>query len=188
MGAFVQMHVTAKQATLKQDIHPCEDAAQQIIDVNTGEVKVAHSGTMLRSAAIGSCVVVAALNFKSKIGAMAHIMLPGSAPEDTTEKTKYAADAIDEMLNIMLDGQSQRGDIHACLVGAANVLKREDDTICNANIKSTMRILSEKNIAVRASALGGTKRKSVFMDIEKGCISYIEGDEKEKTLWQADQP
>ena len=73
------------------------------------------------------------------------------------------------------------------LVGAANVLEREDDTICEANIESIMRILREKNIAVRASALGGTERKSVFMDIEKGCISYTEAEDKEKTLWQVSQ-
>lgn len=35
-----------------------------------------------------------------------------------------------------------------------------------------------------ASALGGTERKNVFMDIEKGCISYTEGDKTERTLWQ----
>ncbi len=181
------MHVTTKQAKLKQELWPYEDGAQQIIDINTGEVKVAGSPTMLRSVAIGSCVVIAALNFERKIGAMAHIMLPGSAPENVAEKTRYAADAVDELLNIMTDGQPQRGDIHACLVGAGNVLKREDDTICKANIESTMRILKEKNIPIRASVLGGTKSKSVFMDVENGCISYIEGDEKEKILWQANQ-
>lgn len=160
---------------------------QEAIEVSTGQVKAAVEKGILRSTAIGSCIVVAAYNFKNKIGAMAHIMLPGSAPEDTTEKTKYAADAIDEMLNIMIDGQSQRGDIHVCLVGAANVLEREDDTICKANIESTMRILKEKNIAVKATAIGGTEKRSVFMDIEKGCISYKEAEDKEKTLWQVSQ-
>ncbi len=45
-------------------------------------------------------------------------------------------------------------------------------------------ILAEKNISVRASALGGTEWKSVVMDTETGSISHTEGDEKEKTLWQ----
>ncbi|HEG42521.1 MAG TPA: hypothetical protein ENH94_00580 [Phycisphaerales bacterium] len=172
---------------MKQDIEHNKDAADQVIDVNTGQVKVVSGSGVLRSVAIGSCVVVAALNFAKKIGAMAHIMLPGSAPEDAPEKTKYAADAIDEMLNLMGDEQSQRSDIHVCLVGAGNVLKRNEDTICEANIESIMRILKEKDIAVRASALGGTKRKSAYMDIDSGDISYTEGDEKEKILWQVDQ-
>jgi chemotaxis receptor (MCP) glutamine deamidase CheD len=75
-------------------------------------------------------------------------------------------------------------ETEVCLVGAGNVLQKEDDTICDANIESVTGILKEKNISVMASVLGGTKRKSVFMDVETGCISYTEGDEKEKRLWQ----
>ena len=160
---------------------------QEAIEVSTGQVKAAVEKGILRSTAIGSCIVVTAYNFKNKIGAMAHIMLPGSAPEDTAEKTKYAADAIDELINIMPEAGLEKGDTQVCLVGAANVLEREDDTICNANIEFVTDILKEKNIPVRASAIGGTERKSVFMDIEKGCISYTEGDKEEKTLWQVSQ-
>ena len=157
---------------------------KQVVDVNTGDVKLGTEGTILRSLAIGSCVVIAALNFRKKIGAMAHIMLPGSAPKNTFQKTKYAADAIEQLINIMLNADSQTADIEACLVGAGNVLKKEDDTICEDNIESTTRFLKEKDIPVRASVLGGATRKSVFMDIESGRISYAEADEKEKTLWQ----
>ena len=84
------MYITTKQATLKQDIHPCEDSVQQIIDVNAGEVKAARKPAMLRSVAIGSCIVIVAYNREKGVGAMAHIMLPGYAPEQSSEKTKYA--------------------------------------------------------------------------------------------------
>jgi chemotaxis protein CheD len=187
MWAFMQIHVTAKQATLKQDIHPCEDAAQQIIDVNTGEVKVAGSPTMLRSIAIGSCVVVASLDSEKRIGGMAHIMLPGNAPVQSLEKTKYASGAIEQMLNQMFEAGASMNDIEVCLVGAGNILQKEDNTICEDNIESVMQILKKKNIPIKALVLGGTKRKSVFLDVENGCISYVKGDEKEKTLWQVDQ-
>jgi len=62
----MQMHLTTKQATLEQDIHPCEDVPHQIIDVNTGEVKIASGPIMLRSVAIGSCIVVATLDSEKK--------------------------------------------------------------------------------------------------------------------------
>lgn len=64
-------------------------------------------------------------------------------------------------------------------------LLKEDDTVCVDNIESTTLILKEKNIPVRAPVLGGTERKSVFMDIESCCVSLTGGNEKEKTLWQA---
>ena len=160
---------------------------KQVLDVNTGEVKACMGESALRSIAIGSCVVVAAYNFKRKIGGMAHIMLPGSAPQQSLEKTRYAFDSIEQLLNQMFEAGAGTDEIEVCLVGAGNVLQKEDDTICAANIESVTGILKEKNIPVIASVLGGTKRKSVFMDVENGCISYTEGDEKEKILWQVSQ-
>lgn len=158
-----------------------------IIDINTGEVKVAKEPVMLRSIAIGSCIVVAAMNFERKIGAMAHIMLPGKAESKAAIKTRYAVDAIDELIRMMNGSEHNTIDIEACLVGAGNILKKPDDTICQANISSATQILKEKDIPVRASVLGGTERKSVFMDIEKGRISFTRGNDGEKTLWQVGQ-
>ena len=157
---------------------------KKIVDVNTGEVKLAMKNTILRSLAIGSCVVVAAYDPKNKTGAMAHIMLPGTAPEKTSEKTKYTTNAITEMINQMTHTGSKKRNIEACLVGGGNVLKKKDDIICKANIDSATQFLKQKNIPVRAAVLGGTKRKGIFLDIEKGSIAYTEGDGKEKVLWK----
>lgn len=157
---------------------------EEIIDVNTGEVKVGSKKVVLRSVAIGSCIVIAAYDFKKRTGAMAHIMLPGHAPKKVSEKAKYAADAIDEMISQMTRTGTNKDDIEVCLVGAGNVLKKKDDTICKDNIKSTTQFLGEKHIPIRATVLGGTKRKGVFLDVESGSISYTEGDGKEKPLWK----
>ena len=91
-------------------------------------------------------------------------------------------------MNQMFETGASTDEIEVCLVGAGNVLQKEDDTICDANIESVTGILKEKSIPVMVSALGGTKRKSVFLDVEDGSISYTDGDEKEKKLWQAGQP
>ncbi len=184
----MQGYCEVRSTTSPQYLGTSTTIPKDTIDVNTGEVKVATEGTILRSVAIGSCVAVAAINFKRKIGAMVHIMLPGSAPQHSLEKTKYAFDGIEQLLNQMFETGASMDEIEVCLVGGGNVLKKEDDTICEANIESTAQILKEKKIPVMASVLGGTKRKSVFLDIENGCISYIEGDEKEKILWRAGKP
>ncbi|MBI4669600.1 MAG: hypothetical protein HY747_10555, partial [Elusimicrobia bacterium] len=36
---------------------------------------------ILRADAIGSCIAVAAYDSKKRVGAMAHVMLPGSSPD-----------------------------------------------------------------------------------------------------------
>lgn len=157
---------------------------EEVIYVSTGEVKVAAGEAILRAVAIGSCIVVAALDSKKRIGAMAHVMLPGKAPRQFLEKTKYAFDAIEKMLDQMLEAGSNPNDIEVCLVGAGNVLEKENDTICDANIESVTGILKEKNIPVKASVLGGTERKGVILDTETGIISYTEGDGSKKLLWK----
>jgi len=45
--------------------------------------------------------------------------------------------------------------------------------------------LKEKNIPVRAQAVGGTVRRSVSLDVERGIVSYTEGDSGKTALWRA---
>jgi chemotaxis protein CheD len=157
---------------------------KKVIDVNTGEVKGCNDSSVLRSVAIGSCIAIVAYSSVDKAGAIAHVMLPGKARESTSEKTRYAFDAVDELIRILDEFGVDENDIEVCLVGAGNVLEKEDDTICESNIRSVNEIMEEKDIPVRASVLGGVKRKSVMMDVAEGKISYTEGDGRETFLWQ----
>jgi chemotaxis protein CheD len=157
---------------------------KRVIDVNTGEVIVSDEKVVLRSVAIGSCIAIAAYDGGRRIGAMAHVMLPGRAPENAEEKTKYAVDGIEEMIARMEGAGAGRDDIEVCLVGAGNVLRKKDDTICKENIESTAKVFQAERIAVRGTVLGGTKRKGVFLDVCAGRVSCTEGDKKEKLLYE----
>ena len=162
---------------------------KRIIDVHTGEVKAGGKDTILKSNAIGSCVAIAAYDSTKKVGVLAHVMLPGAAPEGKTfQRTRYAADAIGEMINRMThlgtNGTNKDG-IEVCLVGGGNVLKRKDDTISQQNIASVVELLNEERIKIRAKAVGGTERRSISLDVKNGTIHYTEGDAKENLLWKA---
>ena len=158
-----------------------------IIDVQTGEVKSGIGEIVLSTKAIGSCVVVIAYDATKKVGAMAHIMLPESAPPDKDDglKTRYAANAISEMLEQMRQLGSRKKDTKVALVGGGNVLKRKDDTICNENIKSTLQLLKETDLKIIGKVLGGAHRRSASLDIEQGIIYYTEGGSSEIELWRA---
>lgn len=160
------------------------DKNQQVIDVQIGKVKAGRGKVILQSKAIGSCIAIVAYDSTKNVGALAHIMLPGIAPAniDRSERTKYAANAIDTMVRMASYLGSKKEDLEVTLVGGGNVLNRADDTICKDNIESTLQILREKGLKVRARALGGTDRKSVSLDVERGIVSYTEGDGAEKQL------
>ena len=158
---------------------------REVVDVNTGEVEIRKGEFILRSTAIGSCLVITAYDARNKIGALAHIMLPDKAPQPSSNKTKYAVDAIEEMERGLISNGTKKEDIEVCIVGAGNVLKKADDNICHANIESVIRILRQKRIVIKAAVLGGVERKAVTLDIERGAVFYTEGDSVEKLLWSS---
>ncbi|MFC1999645.1 chemotaxis protein CheD [Chloroflexota bacterium] len=164
-----------------------EDEVIPIVDVYTGEVGAGRKDMVLRSNAIGSCVVIVAYDPTEKVGGLAHAMLPGAAPRgETSGRTKYASDAMEEMIDTMTRLGAKRGSIEVCLVGGGNVLKRKDDTICQANISSVIELLKARGINIRAQAVGGTERRGVSLDVNRGTVHYVEEDEEKKLLWKAE--
>jgi len=153
--------------------------------VNTGEVSSGGIEIILNSGAIGSCVVITAFDPVRKVGAMAHVMLPGSVPvTNQLHATRYAANAIEEMLIQLKRFKINEENIEICLVGGANVLKRENDTIGKDNLDSVAQLFREKQIEIKAKSIGGFERRTVLFDIGKGCIYYTLGDSKQRILWQ----
>ena len=152
---------------------------KEIINISTGEVGKGNIDNILISNGIGSCIVIAAFNIKKRIGAMAHVMLPGKAPiTENQNKTKYAEDAIEKLLQFMAINMDEFSNIEVCLIGAGNVLKKTDDTICKNNVLSIIALLKKLKIKVSATSLGGYLRRTVRFNIETGEIFYTEGDSK----------
>jgi len=156
---------------------------KKIVYVNTGEVKTSDNGTILKSSPIGSCIVITAYDTIKKIGAMAHFMLPGKAPEKKEDqKTRYAENAMEELISEMNILGAKEKNIEVCLTGGANVMKRKNDTIAGDNIISANTLLKKRNIIIKAMSVGGTERRSVSLDVGKGLVNYTIGDGSEKVL------
>ena len=156
----------------------------KIINVLTGEVKFGARENTLISNAIGSCVVVSVYDPAKSIGAMAHIMLPGRAPDKPNiNKLKYAENAIDELLAHFLKLGSEPSKLLICSVGGGNVLQKQDDKICRDNIESVNNTLNEHGLSIVAGALGGIQRRTAKLLIDKGKFYYTEGDSENKLLF-----
>jgi chemotaxis protein CheD len=155
----------------------------ETINVLTGELKASNENIIFKSSAIGSCVVIAGYDKKLMVGAMAHIMLPGISPEKSkSPRTRYAFNAIEDMIERMISLGADRENIEVCVVGGSNVLNREDDTICQLNINSVLKILNEKNIKIKAKSVGGTVRRGVLFDTKTGNVYHSIGSENDELL------
>jgi len=159
------------------------DSKGEILDVHTGQVRISGGDVVLRTTAIGSCLVVSAFSELSCIGAMAHIMLPGKSPEHEAEPNKYAQNAIDFMFKGLSDAGADTNELIVCLVGAGNVLRKSDDRVCQENIMSVMQILRCREIAINAAILGGIMRKGIFLNVSNGSVYYTQGDSGQMLLW-----
>ena len=154
--------------------------------VNTGDVCSAGHDTKLNSGAIGSCVVITAFDSAKNKGAMAYIMLSGIIPPiNPMQDTRYAAHAIEELFSQMNSFKVIKEDLELCIIGGANVLKRENDCIGNDNLESVERLLLEENIEIKARSIAGFERRTVLFDIEKGYVYFTVGDSKQEILWQS---
>lgn len=160
-----------------------------LLEVNTGEIKFSNGKTQLISSAIGSCVAVALYVPSTKMGGLAHIMLPGQAPiNERTGVYRYAENAINFMRRRLAPSQFHSKNLKVCVVGGGNVLKRDDDTICEANIKSVTSTLEEHGFNIVASNLGGTFRRRIRFDVKRGIVYYHVGDNNERILFEYLKP
>ena len=155
--------------------------SNKFIDADTGKIIVSSKPVVLRVMAIGSCVVVALYDRYKKIGGLAHIMLPGRSPKrDGKDKTKYAEDAIDILLDTAKEVGAGKEDLEVNVVGGANVLG--EGSISEEVVGSALGYLKKLGIEPRKKRLGGAQRRSVSLDIESGRIFYTEGDSMKKEL------
>ena len=146
-----------------------------VVDVDTGEIKVSSEPVIIRAVALGSCVAVIIYDRNKKIGGIAHIMLPGrSLKGDGESKTKYAEDALDILFNNIKKLSVKTSDLEISIVGGANVLQEGD--IPDKVIKSVLDYLKKLNIEWNSKRVGGTERRSVFLDTTSGKVLFTEGD------------
>ncbi len=158
----------------------------QELSVNSGEVEVCRGECILRASAIGSCVVVAALDPRSGVAGMAHVMLPGaSRVTDPSRRTRYAEDAVEELLGKITALGADKASLHVCLVGGGNVLGDGHDSPGPETALSLGEIFAGARIRVAAAEIGGSERRRCSLNAALGLVSYTIGDSGERILWQA---
>jgi chemotaxis protein CheD len=156
------------------------------LSVNAGEIKVCRREGVLRASALGSCVAVAAYDPNSRVGSIAHVMLPGASDgRNPSKKMRYAEDAIQEMMRRMTALGVDESRMRVCLVGGANVLGDGHDSPGLDIVWSLTEILNRKGITPAAVDVGGEQRRSCTLDVAFGRVTYTIGDSAPRMLWEA---
>lgn len=140
------------------------------IKVGMANWQLARNQEILVTYGLGSCVGLSLWDDLTRIGAMAHIMLPNSTQmrfRVESNPAKFADTAITVMLEQFDQLGIPRERLQAKLVGGANMFgfygpdPLDTMNIGQRNITATRAQLQQAGIAVRAEDTGGTAGRSV---------------------------
>jgi len=144
-----------------------------VVVVNLGEVKVSKDPqTVLTCLGLGSCVGLCMYDPVSKVGGMAHIVLPVSF-NGGTNNTKFADVAVPSLLQRMREQGAVRARLVTKLVGGSQMLKQGTEHNFNTgqrNVEATNKVLSDEAIAIAAADVGGNRGRSLKLFVESGKV------------------
>lgn len=140
-----------------------------IIEVATGEVKVAQAPAFLQCLALGSCVAVILYDEEKKVGGIAHVMLPSPIQEEvkSEDSLKYAGRAVRELVKQLCELGAGEERLAARLVGGARVIPDAPD-VGKENVAVIRNTLREMGIRVADEHLGGAVGRSVLFNVATG--------------------
>ena len=134
--------------------------------VRMADFNIAAAPASLSTDGIGSCVVVCLFDTQTRLGGLAHVMLPRNMGNDKSQTGKCADTAIVALIQLMSNNGATKSNLVAKIIGGACVLPSEQPptiTIGKDNIDAIERILANQGIPIAARDIGGnTGRCLVF--------------------------
>ena len=150
--------------------------------VSTEHIATGSKEGLLTSSPLDSCVTVLAYDKTTKTSGLAHVMLPDKSPKGNNNR--YAENAITNLIDEFKNLGASKTNIEICLIGGANVLRKENNNIANQLIISVYDILKKKKLNVIASSLGGYERRTAKLDLSSGIVNFTVGNSLENKLYQ----
>ncbi len=146
----------------------------EIIKVGMADLKVCVSPNGVTTLGLGSCVGIALRDPVTKIGGLAHIMLPDSKAIRGSESniSKFADTGIVELVRQMELLGANRKRMTAKLAGGAMMFafqnKSELVRIGDRNVEAAKKTLEQMNIPVLSEDTGATYGRTVIFFPETG--------------------
>lgn len=133
---------------------------------------VTDEGETLIAYGLGACVAIALWDTQSKVGALAHTLLPRQDKGLGASSGKYVDAAIQTMLREMVEAGAGYASIEARLVGGADIfeLKALGKGVGEKNLAVAREELARLDVPVVAEATGGDHGRTVEFDTASGAL------------------
>ncbi len=159
----------------------------EIIKVKMADLNICKSPDGLTTLGLGSCVGVAVRDPITKIGGLAHVMLPDStAIKNSSNIAKFADTGITELIRLMVAAGAKKERLVAKLAGGAmmfNVDSRNDIArVGERNVEASKKKLKELGIRILAEDTGANYGRTVIFYPETGEFVIRAVGHPEKTI------
>jgi chemotaxis protein CheD len=138
------------------------------ISVGIADLRIAQAPSILVSYGLGSCVGVALYDPYTKIGGLAHVMLPAAAGTRAGDPLKYADSAIETIVARMVEAGCAKGALLAKMAGGADMFLGSTNDgrpkIGERNAQAVRTKLEELGIPLVGEDVGGTYGRTVELD------------------------
>lgn len=144
-----------------------------MIKVGMADLNICVSPDSITTLGLGSCVGIALRDPVTKIGGLAHIMLPDSTSiRNNTNIPKFADTGIEELVRQVVAKGANKTRLVAKIAGGAQMFafqsKNEMVRVGERNVEATKKKLSELKIPILAEDTGKNYGRTVIFYPETG--------------------
>jgi chemotaxis protein CheD len=153
--------------------------------VRMGELAVSSApGHVLVSLGLGSCIGLALIDRRMGIAGLAHIVLPQSEGDAPENPRKFANLAIPELLSELEALGARKVRLEAVLVGGASMfaVSAASLEVGQRNEAAVRELLEGLRIPVVATATGGSRGRTIRVDVATSAVTVREAGGKDEEL------
>jgi chemotaxis protein CheD len=155
--------------------------------VRMGELAISDTpGDVLVSLGLGSCIGLALVDRRAGVAGLAHIVLPATSGEPAPQSmNKFADHAVPTLLDGMVERGASRVFLHAALVGGASMFASAGPRtleVGQRNAAAVRELVKARRVPVVAEAVGGSRGRTVRVDVASGTVSVREAGGVEEVL------
>lgn len=145
----------------------------ELIKVGMADLKTGKNPDSIISYGLGSCVGIALYDSQTKVGGLAHIMLPDSTQARATDNTaKFADTAIPVLLDQIIRLGAVKNRVTAKIAGGSQMFAFTQTTdvmrIGDRNVEAVREVLKSVSIRIIAENVGGNYGRTVELLLDTG--------------------
>lgn len=151
-----------------------QPAMSSEIRVKVADFAVSRASDVLVTIGLGSCVAIMLYDERTKVGGLAHVLLPSEGlSRDSANPAKFATTAVPLLIERM-KGLGARGPFTAKIVGGAsmfgNMLPSGGINMGERNVEATRATLERFGIPILADDVGRDYGRTVYFDLATGGV------------------